>query len=109
VRALSAERASRDWRGLFKEDRMTRRSWLVGNVSPETTVTAPHSVYAVKFDDEKVVCAMQDSHIKVYDRKTGLITLTLSGHRDWVGAVQYDDTKARHTVHSLLSLPLHDH
>jgi hypothetical protein len=56
-------------------------------------VTTSSSVYAVKFDEEKVVCGMQDSHIRVYDRKTSKLTLTLSGHRDWVGAVQYDDEK----------------
>jgi WD40 repeat protein len=58
-------------------------------------VTTSSSVYAVKFDEEKVVCGMQDSHIRVYDRKTSKLTLTLSGHRDWVGAVQYDDEKVR--------------
>lgn len=78
---------------MYMEDCRVKRQWLAGGYVQQHTVRVPGSVYAIRFDEDKVVCGTQDSHIRVYDRKTWQNTLTFSGHRDWVGAVQYDDDK----------------
>lgn len=72
-----------------------KQRWLAGVYELQNVITVPGSVYAIRFDEEKVVCGTQDAHIRVFDRRTWKNTLTLLGHRDWIGAIQYDDEKVR--------------
>ncbi|KAL6049157.1 rRNA-processing protein utp21 [Balamuthia mandrillaris] len=81
------------WRDLFMRRCRTRKNWREGNWALKASLSVGSPVYAVRFDDHKVVAGLQNSAIKVLHKYSGQTLLQLDGHGDWIGAVQYDDEK----------------
>ncbi|KAJ3413694.1 hypothetical protein HDV05_007682 [Chytridiales sp. JEL 0842] len=68
-----------------------RRNWEEGRYTTSEILGHTEAIYALQFDNEKIVSCSRDQSIKIWDIATGECRKVLTGHQASVLCVQFDE------------------
>lgn len=81
------------FKSLYQRHYMIRRSWMREDAKPRHIAFRAHDRHVVtclQFDTDKILTGSDDTHINVYETKTGALSKRLQGHEGGVWALQYE-------------------
>ncbi|KAF2200316.1 WD40 repeat-like protein [Delitschia confertaspora ATCC 74209] len=80
-------------KSLYQRHHLIRKSWMDEKTKPKHIAFRAHERHVVtclQFDTDKILTGSDDTHINVYDTKTGALRTQLQGHEGGVWALQYE-------------------
>ncbi|KAI9714336.1 MAG: SCF ubiquitin ligase complex subunit cdc4 [Bogoriella megaspora] len=81
------------FKSLYQRHFLIRKSWMSEDIRPQHIAFRAHHRHVVtclQFDTDKILTGSDDTHINVYDTKTGALRCRLEGHEGGVWALEYE-------------------
>ncbi|KAE9976136.1 hypothetical protein EG328_002830 [Venturia inaequalis] len=81
------------YKSLYRRHYAIKKGWMDEDTKPKHLAFRAHGRHVVtclQFDGDKIITGSDDTHIHVYDTKTGREIKRLIGHEGGVWALQYD-------------------
>ncbi|KAF2753920.1 WD40 repeat-like protein [Pseudovirgaria hyperparasitica] len=81
------------YKSLYQRHYLMRKSWMKEDTQPHHLTFRAHGRHVVtclQFDTDKILTGSDDTHINVYNTKTGELKARLHGHEGGVWALQYE-------------------